>query len=71
MPVMRYNKWALRRLRKAKGLKVEELAKRANVSRGAVLYADRGATIPRADTLGKIATVLQVSTDAFYEDGAA
>lgn len=68
---MRYDKFALRRLRKSKGIEVDELAHRAKVARGTVHYADRGVTIPRADTLAKFATALGVEIQDFYDQGAA
>lgn len=63
---MKYDKRALRRLRRQRGWEVSGLAKKTRLSPRTVYYLDKGMTVPTADTLAKLATVLDVSIEDFF-----
>lgn len=57
----------LRRLRKRAGLSQEQLAKRAGLHRTAIGLLEKGARVPRIDTLIKLAAVLEVEAAGLLE----
>lgn len=59
----------LRRARKAAGVSQEELGNRCSLHRTEIGLLERGARIPRVDTLIKIATGLGVRIDCELLDG--
>ena len=61
-----YDKDALRRLREKRGLLLPELASLAGLAPNTVNYIERGVTAPRADTLAKLATALNVDVSKFF-----
>jgi transcriptional regulator with XRE-family HTH domain len=61
-----YDPKAIRRVRVERGLAQEEIARLARVSRQALGYLERGMTEPRARTLARLATALQVEVGAFF-----
>jgi transcriptional regulator with XRE-family HTH domain len=67
---MIYDKDALRRLMVARGFDIPALARAAGVMPRTVNYIVRGMTMPRADTLGKLAHALHVSVARFYQKAA-
>lgn len=69
---MKYNRKALKRLRRQRRIKVQELAERSDLAPGTVRYLDMGVTDPKASTLAKLATVLGCDIREFFvDDGAA
>lgn len=58
------------RCRKEAGISQEELGARANLHRTAIGLLEKGARIPRIDTLVKLAAALEVSTSELL-DGMA
>lgn len=67
----RYDKRAPRRLREATGLALEAAAAKAGLARQTLMYLERGMTVPRADTMAKLARVYGVDINAFYKEIAA
>tara|TARA_R110000782_G_C14804145_1_gene412165 strand:- start:625 stop:1194 length:570 start_codon:yes stop_codon:yes gene_type:complete len=61
----------LQRLRKARGLKQEELAERAGVSITQISKIERNETDPRASTIEKLTTALGCSADKLLFDKEA
>jgi len=59
----------LRRLRKAAGISQEELGYRSALHRTEIGLLERGARVPRIDTLIKIATGLGIRIDCALLDG--
>ena len=59
MPMLNEN---LKSFRKAKGFTQEELAARLNVARQTISKWEKGLSVPDADTLIRIAKILEVST---------
>lgn len=69
---VRYDRKALRRLRSQRGLDVTRLALAAKMSKQNVSLLDLGHAEPRATTLAKLASALDVPIGAFFvEQGAA
>lgn len=70
---MRYDRRALKRLREERGLELVDLAKRCGLGLRTLYYLDRGITVPRADTLGRLAHGLRVGVEEFFvrKDNAA
>lgn len=65
IPLM-YDPTALRRVRRARGIEVGELALTAGLSRQAISYLERGMTEPKARTLALLARALGVEIGAFF-----
>lgn len=65
--MVRYNRRALKRLLGERGLRPDAVARQARLSRQTVYYIVLGATVPKADTLAKIATALGVGVDSFFQ----
>jgi transcriptional regulator with XRE-family HTH domain len=61
----------LRRLRKGAGISQEELGLRCSLHRTEIGLLERGARVPRIDTLVKIASGLGVRIDCALLDGIA
>ena len=64
---MRYNQWALKGLMAERGLDATKVAALTGLARPTISYIARGVTIPKADTLGKLARALGVSVVDFYK----
>ena len=62
----RYDRTAVQRIRVAKKLSVEVLAKLSGVSQRGLYQIDRGQSEPLADSLGRIAEALGVPVASFY-----
>jgi transcriptional regulator with XRE-family HTH domain len=60
-----YEPGTLKALRRQRRLRVEDLAAKARVSPRQVHYIEHG-SIPKADTLAKLATALGVPVQAFF-----
>lgn len=58
----------LRRLRKLRGLTIEDVAEKANLTKGFISQLERDLTIPTVTTLKQILDVLGVSLSAFFSD---
>lgn len=56
----------LRRIRKLRGLTIEELAGRAELTKGFISQLERDKTVPSVTTLKQILDVLGVSLSAFF-----
>ena len=54
-----------RQYRRRSGLSIAEVAKRAHLTPRGVRWIDDGA-VPRADTLGRLASVFKVAVGAFF-----
>jgi transcriptional regulator with XRE-family HTH domain len=65
---MKYDPKALRRIRAAKGLTLDELAASARLTKAGVSYIERGMVHPKASTLAKLATALGVGIAEFFAD---
>jgi len=66
--VIRYDPRALRRFRKQRAYGLEDLARRARLSPRGLVYLERGRE-PRAGTLARLASALEVSVAAFFRAG--
>lgn len=58
----------IRRLRKLRGLTIEEVAEKANLTKGFISQLERDLSIPTVTTLKQILDVLGVSLSAFFSD---
>jgi transcriptional regulator with XRE-family HTH domain len=58
----------IRRLRKLKGLTIEELADNANITKGFISQLERDLTVPSVTTLKQVLDVLGVELSAFFSD---
>lgn len=67
---LRYDRGALRRFRKVRGLDLTSVAKRARMTKSNVCMLDRGYTEPRATTLAKLAFALNVAVGDFFVEPA-
>ncbi|MDP9437459.1 MAG: helix-turn-helix domain-containing protein [Actinomycetota bacterium] len=56
-------------LRRSRGMSQSELARRAEVNRQSVVYAENGRTTPRRSTLRRIAWALDVSLEELANGG--
>jgi transcriptional regulator with XRE-family HTH domain len=65
---MKYRTEALRLFRKQARLTVEVLAERAHLT-GRQVRNLEGGSIPKADTLGRLADALDVSIEGFFRKG--
>jgi transcriptional regulator with XRE-family HTH domain len=63
--MLTYNRVAIRTLRLAREIDTDTLGRRARLTGRAIRAIERG-SIPRADTLGRIASVLGVGVETFY-----
>lgn len=68
---MDYDKGALRRLMRERDWNDQKVADAAGVRVRTVNYIARGISVPKADTLGKLARALKVNVARFYQRGAA
>ena len=59
----------LRTLREQRGLSLRELAEHCGISFNAISRIERGESSPTVSTLHQLATALNVSIAAFFEDG--
>jgi transcriptional regulator with XRE-family HTH domain len=64
----RYDRKAIRRLREERGLDLNAMIARSGLGARTLYYLDRGITVPRADTLARLAAALDVAVDSFYVD---
>jgi len=55
-------------LREKAHLSQYELAKKLNVTQGAISQWEKGETLPKADKIPKIAEILNCSTDDLFAD---
>ena len=55
------------RLRKAKGLKQAEFAYKCNMDKANLIRIEKGRTNPTSLTLRKLAKVLEIKTQSFFE----
>ena len=60
--------WNLKTLRKQKGFSQEELATRLHVVRQTISKWEKNLSVPDADTLIRLAEILEVSVSAGYEN---
>ena len=58
----------IRRLRKLRGLTIEELADNANLTKGFISQLERDLTVPSVSTLKQILDVLGIQLSAFFSD---
>ncbi|MDP9486709.1 MAG: helix-turn-helix domain-containing protein [Actinomycetota bacterium] len=56
-------------LRRERGMSQSELARRAEVNRTSVVFAENGRTIPRPSTLRRLAWALDVSMEELSNGG--
>lgn len=70
---LRYDRRALKRLRAERQITLEALARSMRMTHPALSYIERGMTEPKASTLAKLASALDVPVDAFFvrKDAAA
>lgn len=61
-----YDRGAIRRLRTARGLSIDELSSAARITDRTLSYIEKGYSDPRASTLAKLARALGVSTEEFF-----
>ena len=72
MNTVKFDRGAMKRLRRARAISLEELAERANLTRQGLHYIERGMVEPKVTTLAKIASTLGVRIEAFFrQEGAA
>jgi transcriptional regulator with XRE-family HTH domain len=62
---LHYDPQAVKRIRKARGLDVETLAKRARLSPNSIYLYERG-TEPKAGTLARLAVALGEPVSSFF-----
>ena len=67
---MRYRHEAVRFLREQRGLRIDALAVKARISVRQLRYLEHG-SIPKADTLGRLARALGVGVEAFFQNGGS
>jgi len=58
----------IRRIRKLRGLTIEELAEKADLTKGFISQLERDLTVPSVSTLKQILDVLGVSLSSFFSD---
>ena len=58
----------IRRLRKLKGITIEELANSANLTKGFISQLERDLTMPTVNTLKQILDVLGIQLSSFFND---
>ncbi len=58
----------LRRLRKLRGLTIEELASKANLTKGFISQLERDLTVPTVNTLKQMLDVLGIDLSSFFSD---
>ncbi len=58
----------IRRLRKLRGLTIEELAEKADLTKGFISQLERDLTVPSVTTLKQILDVLGVTLSSFFSD---
>ena len=67
---MKYDRRALKRLLSEKRITVLDLAAQSGMTRAALYMIARGAVTPKATTLAKIASVLDVPIERFFKRAA-
>lgn len=63
-----FNGLRLKELRKFRGLTASDLAKSLGVALGTVFQYENGSTLPRKDNVERMASILGVNQNYFYED---
>ncbi len=58
----------IRRLRKLRGLTIEDLAEKANITKGFISQLERDLTVPSVTTLKQVLDVLGVELSSFFSD---
>ena len=66
---MKYRQEALRFFREQRGFNIDQLSAKARVSVRQLRYLESG-SIPKADTLGRLAHALGVSVEDFFRRAA-
>lgn len=64
--MLKFNHRTVRKIRKARGLSAAELAKAAKLTERTVNYIEKGYSDPRASSLARIASVLDVPIGTFF-----
>lgn len=64
--MLAYRPDAVKEIRVAKGYTVTELAKRAGITLRGLFYIEHQGRDPRASTLGRLASALEVPVNAFF-----
>jgi len=67
---VKYDRRALKRLLSEKRITVLDLAAQSGMTRAALYMIARGAVTPKATTLAKIASVLDVPIERFFKRAA-
>ena len=67
---MKYDRRALKRLLSEKRITVLDLAAQSGMTRAALYMIARGAVTPKATTLARIASVLDVPIERFFKRAA-
>ena len=65
--MLTYDRRALKRLMAERGLDPEQVSRLAGIARPTVSYLSRGVTVPKASTMAKLATALQVEVGVFFQ----
>ncbi len=63
----KFNGKLISKIRKEKGISAERLAADSGISYSSIASIEQGVRKPKADTLNKIAQVLEVSMENFFE----